>query len=105
MKIILKNGKGITLVALVITIIILLILAGISIQALTNQGLFTQAQKANDITKMADAREQITRVLNEWQVEKLTSSTNFEVFFNKKVTENAIDGFEKSDEDGKYNIY
>ena len=35
-----KNTKGITLVALVITIIILLILATISIQSLTNTGLF-----------------------------------------------------------------
>ena len=39
------NGeKGITLIALVITIIILLILAGISISALTNQGLFKNAK-------------------------------------------------------------
>ena len=34
------NNKGITLVALVITIIVLLILAGISIQAITNTGLW-----------------------------------------------------------------
>ena len=34
-----KKNKGITLVALVITIIILLILAGISISALTNTGI------------------------------------------------------------------
>ena len=40
-----KQNKGITLVALVITIIILLILAGISISALTGSGLF---QKAGD---------------------------------------------------------
>ena len=33
-----NKDKGITLIALVITIIILLILAGISISALTNQG-------------------------------------------------------------------
>ena len=33
-----KNIKGITLVALVITIVVLLILAGISIQAITNTG-------------------------------------------------------------------
>ena len=36
----LKKQRGITLVTLVITIIILLLLAGISIAALTNQGLF-----------------------------------------------------------------
>ena len=45
------KNKGITLVALVITIIILLILAAISIQALTNQGLFTQAQNAKNLTE------------------------------------------------------
>ena len=39
-----KQSKGITLIALVITIIILLILAGISISALTNQGLFKNAK-------------------------------------------------------------
>ncbi len=105
MKITLKNVKGITLIALVITIIILLILAGISIQALTNQGLFAQAQKANDTTKMANAGEQIKVVLNEWQIERITKGTNIEEFFNKKVTENSIDGFEKSEEEGKYNVY
>ena len=41
-----KNQKGITLVALVITIIILLILAGISIATLQQTNLFGQAQRA-----------------------------------------------------------
>ena len=41
-----KSSKGITLVALVITIIILLILAGISISALTNTGIFGKAKEA-----------------------------------------------------------
>ncbi len=49
--------NGITLVALVITIIILLILAGISISALTNQGLFTQAQNAKNLTEEKTAEE------------------------------------------------
>ena len=48
-----KNSKGITLVALVITIIILLILAGISISALTNTGIFQKAKDAKQ--KSADA--------------------------------------------------
>ena len=52
-----KREKGITLVALVITIIILLILAGISISALTNQGLFTQAQNAKNLTEEKTAEE------------------------------------------------
>ena len=46
-----KENKGITLVALVITIVILLILAGISISALTNTGIF---QKAKDAKKKSE---------------------------------------------------
>lgn len=46
-----KNMKGITLVALVITIVILLILAGISIQAITNTGLFNKANEAKKKVK------------------------------------------------------
>lgn len=57
MKEILNKRKGITLVALVITIIILLILAGISILALTNQGLFKNAQKAKETTEEAQRKE------------------------------------------------
>ena len=40
-----KNSKGITLIALVITIIVLLILAGVSIAMLTgDNGLLSQAK-------------------------------------------------------------
>ena len=52
----LKQNKGITLVALVITIVILLILAGISIQALTNTGLFEKAKDAKVETQIARNR-------------------------------------------------
>ena len=42
-----SSAKGITLIALVITIIVLLILAGVSISMLTgDNGIITQAQKA-----------------------------------------------------------
>lgn len=43
-----KKQNGITLVALVITIIVLLILAGISIASLTNTGLFDKAKQAEN---------------------------------------------------------
>ena len=62
------NGqKGITLVALVITIIILLILATISIQALTNTGLFQKANEAKEKTK--NATENQATILNEYEDE------------------------------------
>ena len=50
---IINKTKGITLIALVITIIILLILAGISISAMTGSGLFGRAKEAKLKTKMA----------------------------------------------------
>lgn len=46
-----KEQKGITLVALVITIIILLILAGIAIASITSEnGLFNRAKQAKQNT-------------------------------------------------------
>ena len=41
-----KKDNGITLISLVVTIIILLILAGITIAQLTKNGLFEKAEQA-----------------------------------------------------------
>ena len=62
-----RKSKGITLVALVITIIILLILAGISISALTNTGIFQKAKDAKKANENAEL-EQNTR-LDEYESE------------------------------------
>lgn len=60
MKLNLKERKGITLIALVITIIVLLILAGVSIAMLTGQnGILTQAQKAKTTTDNKSAEEKV----------------------------------------------
>ena len=54
-----QRNKGITLIALVITIIVLLILAGVSIAMLTGEnGILTQAQKAKTETENAQANEE-----------------------------------------------
>ena len=54
----LKQNKGITLIALVITIIVLLILAGVSIAMLTGEnGILSQAAKAKEETEKAQANE------------------------------------------------
>lgn len=51
-----KKQNGITLVALVITIIVLLILAGVSLSMVFNQnGIVTKAQEAKNAAKNADA--------------------------------------------------
>ena len=55
-----KTNKGITLIALVITIVVLIILAGISIGALTgNNGIINQTQNAKEQTEIADEKERI----------------------------------------------
>lgn len=60
-----KEQKGITLVALVITIIILLILAGISIATLTGEnGLFKRAKDAKNNT--VDAQNTENKALNSY---------------------------------------
>ena len=54
-----KNQKGITLIALVVTIIVLLILAGISIAMLTGEnGIIRNAQEAATYNAYAGADEQ-----------------------------------------------
>ena len=56
----LKRNKGITLIALVVTIIVLLILAGISISMLTGQnGILTNASKAKNETGDAQIEEKV----------------------------------------------
>ena len=55
-----NKNKGITLIALVITIIVLLILAGVSIAMLTGEnGILTQAQNAKESTENAGEEEKI----------------------------------------------
>lgn len=55
-----KSKKGITLITLVITIVILLILAGITITSMTGEnGLFTRTQQATTQSKQAELEEQV----------------------------------------------
>ena len=55
-----KKENGITLIALIVTIIVLLILAGVSIATLTGQnGILTQAQKAKENTELSSEKEGI----------------------------------------------
>ena len=60
-----KQSKGITLIALVITIIVLLILAGVTIATLTGEnGILTQANKAKTETTEAEEKEAIALAYN-----------------------------------------
>ena len=65
-----KRDKGITLIALVITIIVLLILAGVSVTTLTGEnGVITQANKAKLTNELAEYKEQYGLYISEKKIE------------------------------------
>ena len=71
-----KEEKGITLIALVITVIVLLILAGVSIAMLTgNNGILTQAQKSKQATEKAAQKEKEDLI----KLEMLANNSNVNI--------------------------
>lgn len=69
-----KSNKGITLIALIITIIVLLILAGVSIKLILDPdtGILKKASIAKDITKIEDYKERIILIVGTEFLEKTT---------------------------------
>lgn len=56
----LKENKGVTLVALVITIIVLLILAGVTLSmVMGDSGIFSKANKASTETTISSAKDAV----------------------------------------------
>ena len=69
-----KKQRGITLIALVITIIVLLILAGVSIAMLTGEnGIIKQAQKSQKETGVAEEKELIRLVASEIKINEASN--------------------------------
>ena len=86
-----KEMKGITLVALVITIVVLLILAGVSINTvLGDDGIIKKAKEAAAATKQASAEEEMNRLVLEYQI--ASNDETLKSFLQEKVTEGRIDG-------------
>ena len=71
-----KKERGITLIALVITIIVLLILAGVSIATLTGQnGILTRTNDAKAEQSHGAVKDGIILAYNEYQIEIKTASS------------------------------
>ena len=72
----LKTNKGITLIALVITIIVLLILAGVSIAMLTGEnGILTRANDASDDSKRAEIADKVNMAIQSAYADAVVEST------------------------------
>ena len=70
-----RNERGITLVALVVTIVVLLILAGVTITyALSNNGIFTKAQEAGMVPEQATIRDAVSSAQAECMMEYYDAS-------------------------------
>ena len=83
-----KNNNGITLIALIITIIIMLILAGVVISlTLGENGLFSTARYAVAKTEEESAREKLELLLVNMQAEKETNSNYNNEYLTNKIEE------------------
>ena len=91
----LKNKKGITLIALVVTVVVLIILAGVSINAvLGDNGIIKKANQAASVTKEAEVKEAINRTILEFYL--TDDYETLEDFLNAKVSEGKIDSVTKN---------
>ena len=78
----LKNSKGITLIALVITIIVLLILAGISIAMLTgDNGILNKATTAKEETIKAQYEEELNLVITLIRTDAMYKNEKFDMTY------------------------
>ena len=89
------KNKGITLITLAITIVVLIILAGVSINAVIgDDGIIKKAQDSADLTKESEAKEIINRAILEFYLPN--EYETLEDFFNAKVSVGKIDKVEKN---------
>lgn len=100
-----KETHGITLIALIITIIVLLILAGISIATLTGEnGILTKAKDATEKTTEAEVKEKIGLLLAEYQLEKVEQpNLNILEYFEQKKEKGEVDSV-KDNQDGTIKV-
>ena len=102
-----RKSKGITLIALVITISVLLILAGVSIAMLTGEnGILTQAQTSKEKTDEAEDMEKIKLAVSEAQIgennyQKLNEN-NLQKALNNQFGENSTVVLDN--DDGTYTV-
>ena len=91
----LNNKKGITLIALVVTVVVLIILAGVSINAvLGDNGIIKKANQAASVTKEAEVKEAINRTILEFYL--TNDYETLEDFLKAKAEDGTIDSVTKN---------
>ena len=83
-----RKKSGITLISLVVTIIVLLILAGVTIATLTGEnGILTRTSDAKEQTEIASVKEQAQLDITNWVADKMKNGEDATVNTPEKVQE------------------
>ena len=95
-----KGKKGITLIALVITIIVLIILATVSINIVFGQnGIITMVKQASKAQAEAEVKEKVGMILAEYEIEKNINNKTLLAFLQDKKVNKEIDEITEDKED------
>ena len=90
-----KENKGVTLIALAVTIIVMLILAGVTISTLTgNSGITTKAQLAKKMSKVSSEKEAIQLAVSLAKMEKYLDENN-EYYIGTPLYDKTLENGEK----------
>ena len=94
---IVKATNGITLIALVVTIVILLVLAGVTIQLLmTDTGIIAKAQQTRQAQEIGELKDRISTHILDWNADKaLKEGITIDDLWSKLVADNIIDNSEE----------
>ena len=97
-----KKEKGITLIALAVTIIVMLILAGVTIAALTSEnGIINQASKVKETSKVAKTEEEAKLEYSNLILEKQMEGHGEETELSDVIGKLEENGYETTEKDGK----
>ena len=102
-----ESIKGITLIALVLTIVILIILASITVNmAFGENGIVEKAEQAKEMSESSSLKEQMELIKSSQYVENL-GKINLDEYWNKLQEEGIIDNKDTSiidNGDGSYDV-
>lgn len=82
-----KNFKGITLIALIITIIVMMILVGVTVTVSINGGLFGATREASFKTMMSEYKEQVDIYMIDKRIQKDVSDVTSAIDINAGATD------------------
>ncbi len=102
--------SGITLIALVVTIVVLLILAGITITyVMGDNSIFNKAQEAKEQSKIESLREKIELIKADWWMDKqIDQNIGIDDLWDKLIAGNVItskNDVKGPEKEGDNNIY